>query len=93
MRGGGFTRCQSLFPAVPKYSRILSFFNQGVIMPVVIVKMRKGWSVDQKRTIVQEFTDTLVRTLKVEPDLVTIMIDEHELENIGKAGRLRSDMQ
>jgi len=62
-------------------------------MPVVIVKMRKGWSVDQKRKIVQEFTDTLVRTLKVEPELVTIMINEHEPENIGKAGRLRSDMQ
>ena len=62
-------------------------------MPVVIVKMRKGWSVDQKRRIVKEFTDTLVRTLKVEPELVTIMIDELEPENIGKAGRLRSDMQ
>jgi 4-oxalocrotonate tautomerase len=62
-------------------------------MPVVIVKMRKGWSVDQKRRIVKEFTDTLVRTLKVGPDLVTILIDEHELENIGKAGTLRSDMR
>jgi 4-oxalocrotonate tautomerase len=62
-------------------------------MPVVIVKMRKGWSVDQKRKIVQEFTDTLVRTLKVGPELVTILIDELEPENIGKAGRLRSDMQ
>jgi 4-oxalocrotonate tautomerase len=62
-------------------------------MPVVIIKMRKGWSVDQKRRIVKEFTDTLVRTLKVGPDLVTILIDEHELENIGKAGTLRSDMR
>jgi 4-oxalocrotonate tautomerase len=62
-------------------------------MPVVIVKMRKGWSVDQKRRIVKEFTDTLVRTLKVGPDLVTILIDEHDLENIGKAGTLRSDMR
>jgi 4-oxalocrotonate tautomerase len=62
-------------------------------MPVVIVKMRKGWSVDQKRRIVKEFTDTLVQTLKVGPDLVTILIDEHDLENIGKAGTLRSDMR
>lgn len=60
-------------------------------MPVVILKMKKGWSVEQKRTIVKEFTDTLVRTLNIEPGLVTIMIDEHELENIGKAGKLRSD--
>ncbi len=60
-------------------------------MPVVIVKMRKGWSVDQKRTIVKEITGTLVRTLNIEPELVTILIDELELENIGKAGKLRSD--
>ena len=60
-------------------------------MPVVILKMKKGPSVEQKRKIVKEFTETLVRTLKVEPEIVTIMIDEHELENIGKAGKLRSD--
>jgi len=60
-------------------------------MPVVILKMKKGWSVEQKRTIVKEFTGTLVRTLKIDPGPVTILIDEHELENIGKAGKLRSD--
>jgi 4-oxalocrotonate tautomerase len=60
-------------------------------MPVVIVKMRKGWSVEQKRKIVEGFTKTLVSTLKIEPDLVTVMIDELEPENIGKAGKLRSD--
>jgi len=60
-------------------------------MPVVILKMKKGPSVEQKRKIVKEFTGILVRTLKVEPGLVTIMIDEHEPENIGKAGKLRCD--
>jgi 4-oxalocrotonate tautomerase len=60
-------------------------------MPVVIVKMRKGWSLEQKRTIVKEINGTLVRTLNIEPELVTILIDELELENIGKAGKLRSD--
>jgi len=60
-------------------------------MPVVIIRMRKGFSREQKRTIIKEFTDTLVTTLGVDPDLVTIMIDEHELENIGKAGKLRCD--
>ena len=61
------------------------------IMPVVIIKMRKGFSSEQKRTIVKEFTSTLVKTLGVDPDIVTVMIDEHELENIGKAGKLRCD--
>ncbi len=60
-------------------------------MPVVIIRMRKGFSREQKRTIVKEFTSTLVTTLGVDPDLVTVMIDEHELENIGKAGKLRCD--
>ena len=60
-------------------------------MPVVILKMKKGWSVEQKRKIVKEFTNTLVSTLKIEPGLVTVMIDELEPENIGKAGKLRSD--
>ena len=61
------------------------------IMPVVIIKMRKGFSPEQKRIIVKEFTSTLTATLGVDPELVTIMIDEHELENIGKAGKLRCD--
>ncbi|HJX55345.1 MAG TPA: tautomerase family protein [Methanoregula sp.] len=60
-------------------------------MPVVVIKMRKGFSLEQKRTVVREFTSTLVKTLGVDPDIVTIMIDEHELENIGKAGKLRCD--
>jgi 4-oxalocrotonate tautomerase len=60
-------------------------------MPVVVIKMRKGFSLEQKRTVVKEFTSTLVKTLGVDPDIVTILIDEHELENIGKAGTLRCD--
>jgi 4-oxalocrotonate tautomerase family enzyme len=65
--------------------------GNGVPMPVVVIKMRKGFSTEQKRTVVKEFTNTLVKTLGIDPDLVTIMIDEHDLENIGKAGKLRCD--
>ena len=61
-------------------------------MPFVVIKMRKGFSTEQKRTVVREFTNTLVKTLGIDPDLVTIMIDEHDLENIGKAGKLRCDL-
>ncbi len=60
-------------------------------MPVVVLKMKKGASTDQKRRIVHEFTDTLCTTLGLDKNLVTIMIDEHDLENIGKAGKLRCD--
>lgn len=60
-------------------------------MPVVVLKTRKGMSREQKRRVVREFTSTLVSVTGVQPELVTIMIDEHELENIGKAGKLRCD--
>jgi len=60
-------------------------------MPVVILKIKKGLSRDQKRKIVDEFTKTLVSTVGVTPDLVTVLIDEHEMEDIGKAGKLRCD--
>ena len=60
-------------------------------MPVVVLKTRKGMSREQKRRVVREFTNTLVSVTGVPPELVTIMIDEHELENIGKAGKLRCD--
>jgi 4-oxalocrotonate tautomerase len=60
-------------------------------MPVVILKIKKGLSRDQKRKIVEEFTLTLVSNVGVTPDLVTVLIDEHEMEDIGKAGKLRCD--
>jgi 4-oxalocrotonate tautomerase family enzyme len=60
-------------------------------MPVIILKIKKGLSREQKRRIVEEFTRTLVNTTGITPDLVTILIEEHELEDIGKAGKLRCD--
>jgi 4-oxalocrotonate tautomerase len=60
-------------------------------MPVIILKMRKGLTTEQKRRIVREFTDTMVNTTGIGPDLVTIMIEEKELEDIGKGGKLRCD--
>jgi len=60
-------------------------------MPVIVLKMKKGASRDQKRRIVKECTQTLAASLGVDPEIVTVMIDEHELENIGKSGKLRCD--
>ena len=60
-------------------------------MPVIILKMRKGLTTEQKRRIVREFTDTMVNITGIQPDLVTIMIEEKELEDIGKGGKLRCD--
>jgi len=60
-------------------------------MPVITLTLKKGLSREQKRRIVQEFTDTLVSVIGVDKDLVTILITELEPENIGKAGNLRCD--
>ena len=63
----------------------------NITMPVVILKTRIGLSREQKRRIVGEFTETLVSTTGITPELVTVLIEEHELEDIGKAGKLRCD--
>jgi 4-oxalocrotonate tautomerase family enzyme len=60
-------------------------------MPVIILKQKKGLSRVQKRRIVQEFTETLIRITGVNKELVTILIEELALEDIGKAGKLRCD--
>lgn len=60
-------------------------------MPVVILKMAKGRTLDQKREVVRQFTETLVRTLDVPPDMVTVLVEELDRENIGKAGVLLSE--
>jgi 4-oxalocrotonate tautomerase len=60
-------------------------------MPVIILKQKKGLSREQKRRIVKEFTDTLISVAGAKKELVTIFIEEKELEDIGKGGKLRCD--
>jgi len=60
-------------------------------MPVIVLRIKQGASTEQKRRIVKEFTSTMVATMGIEPELVTILIDELPPENIGKAGKLRCD--
>jgi phenylpyruvate tautomerase PptA (4-oxalocrotonate tautomerase family) len=51
----------------------------------------KGLTRDQKRRIVQEYTGTMVTVAGARKELVTIMIAEKELGDIGKGGVLRCD--
>jgi len=60
-------------------------------MPVVIIKMAKGRTTEQKKVLIREFTKTITDTLGVGPDMVTIMIDELDRDNIGKSGRMLSE--
>ncbi len=61
-------------------------------MPVVQVEMLEGRSLDQKRALVKEVTDVIVKTLNCPPEAVKIIIREMKPEHLGEAGVLRSDM-
>jgi 4-oxalocrotonate tautomerase len=60
-------------------------------MPVIIVKMAKGRTSDQKKRRIREITGTIVTTPGVEPGMVAILIDELDRENIGKSGKQLSE--
>ncbi len=60
-------------------------------MPVVIIKMARGRTIEQKRTLISEFTKTIITTLRVEPGMVTVLIDELDRDNIGRSGRALSE--
>ena len=60
-------------------------------MPVVIIKMAGGRTIEQKKVLIREFTKTITDTLGVEPDMFTILIDELDRDNIGKSGRVLSE--
>ena len=61
-------------------------------MPYVNIKItRDGVTADQKRQIVREVTDTLVRVLGKRPEHTHIVIDEVDLENWGFAGMLTTE--
>lgn len=61
-------------------------------MPYVNVRITKdGVTTEQKRQIVEEITQTLVRVLGKKPEHTHIIIDEIEPENWGFAGMLTTE--
>lgn len=60
-------------------------------MPVVTIRMSKGRTLEQKRQLADQITSDIVSILDVDPDWVTILIEELDRENIAKAGTLLSD--
>lgn len=61
-------------------------------MPEVVVYLAEGRSVDQKRGLVKEITDAVVRNCAVDPGVVTVSIMETAKGNKAKGGVLFSDM-
>ena len=62
-------------------------------MPFVNVKMIKGATVEQKRQLVKEITNSLVNILGKRPETTHIVIDEVEPENCGYMYKLNADKE
>lgn len=60
-------------------------------MPLVSIKAKEGRTTDQKRALVKDITEALVKNFKVKPDAVTIDIVEYSGENLANSGKLFVD--
>lgn len=63
-------------------------------MPYVNVRITKdGVTTEQKKQIIEEMTQTLVKVLGKKPEHTHIIIDEVEPENWGFAGMLTTEFR
>ena len=60
-------------------------------MPLVIVKMLEGRSVEQKRLLARDITDVVVKHAGTTEDQVDVIIEDYSRENWAKGGVLFSD--
>jgi 4-oxalocrotonate tautomerase len=60
-------------------------------MPEVYVHAVEGRTTDQKRALVKDITDAVVRNFKVKPEAVMVEIVECSRESKAKGGFLFSD--
>ncbi|HSU04990.1 MAG TPA: tautomerase family protein [Acetobacteraceae bacterium] len=60
-------------------------------MPEVFVHAIEGRTIEQKRKLVADITDAVVRNFDVSPDAVMVQIIESSRENKAKGGKLFSE--
>ena len=60
-------------------------------MPLVVITMRSGRSVDEVRTLAAEVTDAVVRSVNVAPERVRVLVHELDASRIAVGGMLASD--
>jgi 4-oxalocrotonate tautomerase len=60
-------------------------------MPLIIVKMLEGRSVEQKRRLVREITNVVVKFTGASEEQVDVIIEDYARENWAKAGKLLYD--
>jgi len=60
-------------------------------MPLVTVKAVEGRTIEQKRGLVKDITEAVVKNFKTEPESVIVDIVDLSTENVAKAGKLFAD--
>ena len=60
-------------------------------MPLVTIKAKEGRTFEQKRALVEDITEAVVKHFKVQPEAVIIDIVDYSGENLAKAGQLFAD--
>jgi 4-oxalocrotonate tautomerase len=66
---------------------------QEIEMPEVYIHAVKGRTLDQKRALVKDITDAVVKNFSVSADVVTVEIVESEPTAKAKGGVLFSEMR
>lgn len=61
-------------------------------MPEVVIYLAEGRTLDQKRGLMKEVTDAVVKNCNVDPGVVTVSIMETPKMNKAKGGVLFSEM-
>jgi 4-oxalocrotonate tautomerase len=60
-------------------------------MPDIVIYMKEGRSVEQKRKLVKSVTEAVVNSVSVTPDAVEIIIVDSSPNNFARGGVLLSD--
>jgi 4-oxalocrotonate tautomerase len=60
-------------------------------MPVILVKLFEGRTIEQKRDFAVAVTNDAVRTLKCAPEAVEVIFEDVKRSDWATAGRLASD--
>ena len=60
-------------------------------MPRVTVEALEGRTIEQKRRLVKDLTEAVVKNFNVKTEAVTVVIHETSKDNFAKAGKLRID--
>lgn len=60
-------------------------------MPYVMITLREGRTVEQKREMVKAVTEAIARTINAKPEAIHIIVTDQPAHNLAKEGVLLSD--